>query len=54
MLGLLRPQDTLSMAVRLQNKNPEHARYLALVTCNEKIRESGLIGFDCVGDDVIS
>ncbi|KAI6176691.1 Dual specificity phosphatase, catalytic domain protein [Aphelenchoides bicaudatus] len=54
MLRLLRPQDTLAMAVRLQNKNPHHARYLALVNCTEKVRESALIGFDCLGDEHIS
>lgn len=54
MLSLLRPQDTLTMAVRLQrqNKHPNHARYLAIVTCTERVKESALIGFDCFGDQI--
>lgn len=54
MLRILRPQDILKMAVRLQNTNPNHARYLAIVSCTDKSKESALIGFDCVEDNQIS
>lgn len=55
MLRVLRPQDTLSMAVRLQSSVDDHARYLAVVSTTDpsEHRESALIGFDC-GKDKIS
>ncbi|KAI6241610.1 Dual specificity phosphatase, catalytic domain protein [Aphelenchoides fujianensis] len=38
MLRLLRPEDTLSMAVRLQSNSSDHARYLAVVSARDKRR----------------
>ncbi|KAI6235754.1 Dual specificity phosphatase, catalytic domain protein [Aphelenchoides besseyi] len=54
MLRFLRPEDTLSMAVRLQSNSSDHARYLAVVTSYDKCRESALIGFDCTSDEQTS
>lgn len=63
MLRILSPQDTLTMAVRLQGNGDSengssHARYLAVVTstsrlasCESETRESVLLGLDCFPGD---
>ncbi|KAK0418020.1 hypothetical protein QR680_013329 [Steinernema hermaphroditum] len=48
MLHLIRPQDTLSMAVRLQSTD-NHTRYLAVVTSPSEFRAVVLLGIDFSG-----
>lgn len=57
MMGLIRPQDKLMLAVQLQSHAAQHTRYLAIVTApasNARGRECVLIGFDCVSAKGIS
>lgn len=67
MLNILPPQDTLTMAVRLQPITGEavcatnHARYLAVVasTCHpensfQNVREVVLLGLDCLPNNRVT
>lgn len=46
MLRLLRPQDTMNMAVRLQTQVPDHTRYLAVLSTFDSDRRVLLLGMD--------
>ncbi|KHJ93779.1 DEK protein [Oesophagostomum dentatum] len=46
MLRILRPQDKMSMAVRLQTQVSDHARYLAVVSTHDADKLTLLIGMD--------
>ncbi|CAJ0597504.1 unnamed protein product [Cylicocyclus nassatus] len=46
MLRLLRPQDKMSMAVRLQTQVSDHVRYLAVVSTHDVDKLTLLIGMD--------
>ncbi|KAE9416061.1 hypothetical protein Angca_002283, partial [Angiostrongylus cantonensis] len=46
MLRSLRPQDKMSMAVRLQTQVTDHARYLAVVSTDDDEKLTLLIGMD--------
>ncbi|CAI4230384.1 unnamed protein product [Auanema sp. JU1783] len=46
MLRLLRPQDTMNMAVRLQTQIVDHIRYLAVVSAFDAERRVLLLGMD--------
>ena len=40
MLYLLRPQDTIKIAVKLESKSPDHVRYFVVVSCvGRQVRE---------------
>lgn len=56
MLRVLRPQDTLSMAVRLQSSMEGLARYLAVVSTIDEsdTREVGILGFDYISSEKIT
>ena len=49
--NLLRPEDTLKMAVRLESIHPGRIRYLVVITCQSDskpgVEESCLLGIDC-------
>ena len=49
--NLLRPEDTLKMAVRLESVHPGRIRYLVVITCQSDskpgVEESCLLGIDC-------
>ncbi|KAI5716101.1 hypothetical protein M8J76_000996 [Diaphorina citri] len=47
MFGVLRPQETLKMAVKLESVHPDRTRYLVVVSCDEQGDESCLLGIDC-------
>lgn len=54
MCHLLRPQDTLQVAVKLENVYMhKRARYFAVVSCSgrQDTEESAVLGFDCPDDD---
>ncbi|XP_018901190.2 LOW QUALITY PROTEIN: uncharacterized protein ssh [Bemisia tabaci] len=49
MFYLLRPEETLKMAVKLESAHPGRTRYLVVVSCNgrQDSEESCLLGIDC-------
>ncbi|XP_044584351.1 uncharacterized protein LOC123264897 isoform X3 [Cotesia glomerata] len=49
MFYLLRPEETLKMAVKLESVHPGRTRYLVVVSCNgrQDAEESCLLGIDC-------
>ncbi|XP_024945196.1 protein phosphatase Slingshot homolog 2 isoform X3 [Cephus cinctus] len=49
MFYLLRPEDTLKMAVKLESVHPGRTRYLVVVSCTgrQDAEESCLLGIDC-------
>ncbi|XP_049778831.1 uncharacterized protein LOC126175859 isoform X1 [Schistocerca cancellata] len=49
MFYLLRAQDTLKMAVKLESAHPNRTRYLVVVSCTGRgdAEESALLGIDC-------
>ncbi|XP_063973924.1 protein phosphatase Slingshot isoform X2 [Diachasmimorpha longicaudata] len=49
MFWLLRPEETLKMAVKLESVHPGRTRYLVVVSCNgnQDAEESCLLGIDC-------
>lgn len=53
MLNVLRPEDSLTMAVRLQSSLEQHIRYLAVLSTTLDVTESheaAMLGFDFLGD----
>lgn len=56
MLRILRPEDKLSMAVRLQSQVEDHTRYLSVLSTFDSpdIREAALIGFDILCNEKIT
>uniref|UniRef100_A0A915EIF8 protein-serine/threonine phosphatase n=1 Tax=Ditylenchus dipsaci TaxID=166011 RepID=A0A915EIF8_9BILA len=57
MLRVLRPEDTLAMAVRLQSAVDNHVKYLAVLWTVEEdtdVHETALLGFDLLPDGKIS
>ncbi|KAI1708832.1 dual specificity phosphatase, catalytic domain-containing protein [Ditylenchus destructor] len=54
MLRILRPEDTLLMAVRLQSCTENHAKYVAVISTIDHetdLHESALLGFDFLPTD---
>ncbi|KAK0178762.1 hypothetical protein PV327_007620 [Microctonus hyperodae] len=49
MFYLLRPEETLKMAVKLESVHPGRTRYLVVVSCmgRQDAEESCLLGIDC-------
>ncbi|RZF42561.1 hypothetical protein LSTR_LSTR001356, partial [Laodelphax striatellus] len=49
MFYLLRPEETLKMAVKLESVHPNRTRYLVVVSClgKQQAEESCLLGIDC-------
>uniref|UniRef100_A0A8D8LKD3 protein-serine/threonine phosphatase n=1 Tax=Cacopsylla melanoneura TaxID=428564 RepID=A0A8D8LKD3_9HEMI len=48
MFEVLRPQETLKMAVKLESVHPDRTRYLVVVSCDDQGEdESCLLGIDC-------
>ncbi|KOC64526.1 Protein phosphatase Slingshot like protein 2 [Habropoda laboriosa] len=49
MFYLLRPEETLKMAVKLESVHPGRTRYLVVVSCTgrQDAEESCLLGIDC-------
>ncbi|XP_064613046.1 protein phosphatase Slingshot homolog 1-like isoform X2 [Liolophura sinensis] len=52
MLHLLRPQDTLKVAVKLESAFPQRNRYMAVVSCvgRQDTEECLILGIDCNND----